>query len=236
MSDLVPFSVQPLAIVSTKEEKEYFDSIPDDSFLPSIKLLQGTNPELSDPKNQQGDYYLTLHNKNLGKKFKTCIIGRRAHALLMLAGKKAKESFNIKSPIFAVIRNTKSTQDQAVRASYGHDFLCYLPEDDVFATFFLGQKALRPAGLLIEEHRTKPEERHISKAELEYTNCFEIWSYLKKFGPRFQCMAPGVTPLPPEKQYFPSEEAATGPLEIFYRPVQQEVQVTVVQNPTDVGR
>src|SRR3990170_4044441 len=104
MNEIVKSPVLLNTLVPSEEEGKYFDSIIDEAFLPSIKLLQGTSPEiLKDSRLTAGQYYLTVRNKSLGNKVLICVCARRAHALLLINNKKTKESFNYKSPIFQEI-------------------------------------------------------------------------------------------------------------------------------------
>src|SRR5258706_9866637 len=68
------------------------------SFLPSLKLMQNTSPEVGNetlckPPAIAGEFFLTQKNKRLKTPI-ICVIAYRPHALLILGGKKVKESFN----------------------------------------------------------------------------------------------------------------------------------------------
>ena len=231
---------QVSGLVPTESERKFFEARvqSDESFLPSLKLLQGTSPELAEDggANKSGDFYLSILNRNLHQKVIVCIVGRRAHALLMENNRKTKESFDYDSPIFKQIVNTQSTRDQSIRSSWSvGDFLCWLPEENVFCTFFPGVRALRPIAFDLIDYMTEPKSRSIeSKKEYPHTNCFEFNSFLQSFGPRYRCMVVKPTPLVPDKSLFPQQEQLEASQKIFYHPVLTETKTE--EAPSTVGR
>lgn len=229
-----------MSLIPTADERKFFDSRHEDSFLPSLKLLQGTSPELAenDGRNKSGDFYLSVLNRNVGQKVIVCVCDRRVHALLMENGRKSKESFNYNSPIFQLIMSISSTKDQSIRSSWSvGDFLCWLPEENVFCTFFPGVRALRPVAFDLIDYMTTPKERVIeSKRDLLHTNCFEFTSFLQNFGPRYRCMVVKLTPLDVERSLFPESLALKSVQEIFIRPVINEQKVEKVNVSGEVGR
>lgn len=240
MSDtnIVPVSAGgSMSIIPQDDERKFFSSISDVPFLPSLKLIQGTNPEIEKGA-QQGTFFVTLLDRKLTNKVIITVCARRAHALLLENNKKVKESFNYASPIFKEIIATQSTKDQSVRSSYSiGDFLLYLPEEDIFCTFFPGQKTLRPVAFDIIDYGTPPEGRAIdSRKNWPHTNVFTLNSEWKKYGTSFRSFIPVVTPLACDPSFWPTPEALAQPKAIFYKPVIDEMGVEEAPVDTNVGR
>lgn len=214
--------VQQHNLIPSAEEREFFRGIPDDTFLPSLKLLQGVNPELKDAKLQAGMFFLSVRNKAVGNKVLIRVCERRAHALLLINSKKTKESFNFKSPIFQEIINTKSTSDQSIRSAWSQtDFLVWLPEEQEFASFFPGQKTLRPVGMEIVDYMT-PGVKDIK------TNCFELFATFDSHGPTRRSWVPKIIPLDSDRQdMIPEILAFKAAHAIFMSPVSNEVKIGV---------
>jgi len=215
-------------LIPSSEEREFFRGIPDDSFLPSLKLLQGINPELKDTTLQAGMFFLSVRNKAVGNKVLIRVCERRAHALLLINNKKTKESFNFKSPIFQEIINTKSTSDQSVRSAWSlGDFLVWLPEEQEFASFFPGQKTLRPVALDIIDYMT-PGKKDVQ------TNCFELYATFDSHGPTRRSWVPKVIPLDKERQdMVPEVLTFKAAHTTFMSPVTSEAKITVAMDSDD---
>ena len=241
MTDLAIKSNSP--ILPTDKERAFFDAYPDDGFLPQIKLLQGTSgeigqlhPQTGKPLHAQGDYYLSLKDRNMGREVKVAVLTRRAHAIMFRnQTEKVGESFNYESPTFQEIMNTPNAKDQSITTSFSiGDFLCWLPEQDNFATFFPGRKSSRPAGFEIIDFMTKPEERNESKKELPYTNCFIFGSVYRKFGPKFSAFCPTITPIESTPDLMPDPKLLESALAMFWKPVKEELNL--VKNTAPVNR
>lgn len=221
-------------LIPSDDARKFFESQRDDSFLPNLKLLQGTSPELTEG-HKAGNFFISVRNRQIGEKCVICVVGRRAHALLMRDGKKVSESFDKDSPVFKEIINTPSTPNQSVRSSYSiGDFLCYLPEEDEFVSYFPGIKSARPVSYEIIDHMTEVKHRKMeSKKSLPHTNCFEMWNQMENFGPKNRCFVPHVKPLDPLQEYFPNQDDFDSAKKIFYSPVVNEVKVEEVTDDVE---
>ncbi len=186
--------------------------------------MQGPSPELANNKGlNAGDYFLSVRETILGPEVIICVVGRRAHALLIENQKKSKESFDYKSPIFQEIMNTPNAKDQSIRSSWAAgDFLVFLPEQDEMCSYFPGARTARYIALDIMDHMKEDTNKEFR------TNCFTLKSEIRSFGPTNRCQVPLVEPLETDKQYFPSDDQLKSASEIFYRPVKDEMSVEVV--------
>lgn len=228
-------------IVPSEKERAFFESYPDDSFLPSVKLLQGTSGEIAElhpstgkPMHAIGDFFLTLKNKNLGREVPITVLTRRAHAIMFRDNRKEKESFQYESPLFQEIMHTPNNRAQnlAVNFCIG-DFLLWLPSEDTFATFFPGNKTGRPVAFTIIDHMAPLDTRTEAKKDLMYTNCFVLGSKFRKFGDKNQCFVPIVTPVEPSHDLMPDPALVEPANTMFWAPVEAEARVVPNTAPSN---
>lgn len=232
-TDITKPEYQPVVpFTPSDSERSFFEQQPEDPFLPSVKLIQGISPE-TERGARAGDWWLSVRDKPLGPKFLCSIWGRRAHALMIVSGKKTKESYNSESPIFREIMSTPGDGQTIITSWSIGDFLVYLPEHDEFGSLFFGRKSSRPAAFIVIDHMTPPDQRKPQQPKLDHTHCFEISSTVKSFGPKNRCYVPEIKPLERTETFLPDKTALEAALGIFYGPVKNEIKVEVAPSGVD---
>ncbi len=194
------------------------------TFVPPIKLLQGLSSEANEGNNSAGDFYYKQDTRNLGTKIKIIVLGRRSHAILFVKNVKEKESFDINSPIYKDIKNTRRAK--GVSPLSGHDFCLYIPEHELFTCFHFGKRSHQDTANEILDCMIPPTERPDTKLckERLYTRYFELYSFWKEWSPDFKAWIPRVTPLvQPEAGTIAVDVAKIDKtLELFYSAVSTE--------------
>ena len=204
-------------------------------FIPAIKLLQGLSKEVGKDGNEQGQFYVSSDELNLGKEVEIVVVHRRSHALLLEGNKKTLETFNIKSPIWYQIKRTKDDRDREIVKFIGEgDWLWYLPAHNKFFTYFCGKAATYPLTVELKIYMTPPDKRKLEvDRDREWTNHFTLYSEVKTWGDKFRAMSPKVRPLETFDVNEIDMALATEATNMFFAPVQAEPDV---EETSDVER
>lgn len=194
------------------------------TFVPPIKLLQGLSSEANEEGNSAGDFYYKQDTKNLGRKIKIIVLGRRSHAILFVKNSKEKESFDINSPIYQDIKKTR--REKGVSPLSGHDFCLYVPEHELFTCFHFGKRSHQDTANEILDCMIPLQDRpdtELCRSRL-HTTYFELYAFWKEWSPDFKAWIPRVNPLEqPEEGSIPVDiKKMKETLDLFYSAVSSE--------------
>lgn len=127
----------------------------DPFFLKRLSLAQGLSDSVKKRKAQLGDFTYGVGDElvNLGPKVRLVVGPLRPHALHLIDGEVEAESFDPSDPVFKKIQSyamSKTKRPQGDSPAFGMDCLFYIPEKNVFATYFFSKTARREARPLFD--------------------------------------------------------------------------------------
>ena len=227
-TELTPLSDLPSLVPTVAESKALVDdSTP---FLPSIKLIQPTTDGVNDPDPPYtaGEFFVKTNTINLSSQFRAIVAARRNHALLLENNKITKQSYDYESPLFQEIKNTKNNREEGILSMSGKgDWLFWLPDYNIFVTYFCGKSSNRGLTNDILDYITPPEQRAtvLAKEKVE-TKFLEIYSHweTKKWGDAIKCFVPKCRPLEEEEVLCPDTDRIATDKALFYQPVLLKVE------------
>lgn len=219
------------SLIPTQEETQAANT--SSNFIQSLKLIQGSAKEVGTEDTQgqkisQGDFFIQSQNITVGDQLEIVVVLRRAHALLIVNNQKTLETFDINSPIWKEIKQTKDNYDEGIVKFVGEgDWLLYLPQYTQFVTFFCGRAATHPLTVMLKKFMTKPDERRNEvDHDLPWTNHFMMRSQVKTWGPKLKAMSPTIEPMALyDLKSNVKKDDAQWASDTFYAPLKQEQQV-----------
>jgi len=133
------------ALVASKYgDEKAFAGVSSGSFLPRVQLCGSNSTLCKKNKIGQGRFCVTnakdtiLHD--LSESFACLVISWRPKAM-RFAGSDTVAYYNPKSPFFNEVRAEADAKKQG--SSYGPEYLVYLPEQKIFATFYFMNPTMR---------------------------------------------------------------------------------------------
>ena len=174
------------------------------SYVKPIKLCADLTGEVQDGKAKKGDFFYGK-TRNLGREVLIVPLEARDHALQLDGVTVVDESFDRTSDVFGKIKALRQKYVQG--ASYGYDYLCWLPGEGDFAVDYLSKTSLD----------TAPDfERHLGRL------CV-LSSYEKpqKKNPKVKYGIQKLDLAEPQEFRMPTEEQVAAAVAIFRNPRQR---------------
>jgi len=193
-------------------------------YIPSIKLLQMTSPELqSNPGWKAGEF--CRQEKHLGTEVKSVVISRRDHAILFNKNSNELESYKLNSPTWKRIAGTKKDNAKQINPIHGMEWLFWLADYGCFATIICGKPSSKPMSDEIISLIKDPQERIPAEKDLPHTKVMNIWSVLTPYGPTVKAFACHVTGIPMDEVgdiAYPTKTDIENAVELFLAPTKVE--------------
>lgn len=190
-------------------------------FVPTIKLLQpGSNECKANPKEYQGGQFL-IDDINLTDKFRATVIAQRDHAIRFIKNQKDVETYDISSPLWDDIKDTKNDYEQGINALVGTEWLLWLNDFGQFAAFHAGKASTEPLTVDL-----------IRILQTEGTRLVTIFSTLKSWGQKYSALSARAQEIPSEEageSTIPTQEQLDSTKELFYAPVKAEATMEEVE-------
>jgi len=141
-NEIIPFA--DLGIVPANDK--IFTEISSQSFLPRIMLMQAGSESVKTDKIKQGHFALVLDKESpmdLGDVFDALVLTWRPKAIRIEGNEIVEDLYDFEDPSYKKIMEDSETRVDGMSALFGPEFLCYVPQQKKYATFFFSNKTTR---------------------------------------------------------------------------------------------